>query len=185
MGVDGFSAYERYKRKRPAKPQREFGEVVWWKPYSGAHKDKLEPRARRGIFVGVRARSGDIMVADASGICKGRITRRTEESDRWSRDLVDTVDQAPGEEGHGDGGLACGGAGDGIGDDTRVSTGVVCGDLNSGGGHFGILRNRQCNVGNHSHKDNHNRKDCGEDGSIDKEMRKHLEVLSTEQLRVS
>ena len=104
LGSDGLCAYERVKRKAPPKLPHEFGEVVWWKPCSGPHKDMLEPRSRRGFFVGVRARSGDILVADAAGLWKCRATRRAEEGERWHKDFLDTVARVPGDNGREGGG---------------------------------------------------------------------------------
>jgi hypothetical protein len=85
VGHDGKTSYQRLKGKRVAMPGVEFGESVIWKPDSrGGALGKLSSAWKLGIYVGVRSKSGEFIVADSDGIWKARSLRRRPFEDRWA-----------------------------------------------------------------------------------------------------
>ena len=77
VGQDGKTAYERMKGKSAKVLGVEFGEKLLWKVKTKSGKmEKLKPRWEYGIFVGVRPRSGELLVSTRSGTMKTRSVRR-------------------------------------------------------------------------------------------------------------
>ena len=72
VGADGKTAYERSKGKKVKCLGVEFGEKVMFKKKPKDKMDKLGSRWEYGIFVGVRPRSGELLVAIATGVVKAR-----------------------------------------------------------------------------------------------------------------
>ena len=61
----------------------EFGEKLLWKVRKKTGKqEKLNARWEYGIFVGVRPRSGELIIATPAGICKVRSVRRVPMEDK-------------------------------------------------------------------------------------------------------
>jgi hypothetical protein len=85
VGRDGRSAYERSKGKPTKMLGIEFGEAVHWKrkPVGGALA-KLTCLWEDGVYIGIRSRSGEIVVADPRGIWKTRSVQRKPEAERWT-----------------------------------------------------------------------------------------------------
>ena len=67
-GLDWKVACERIKGKRPTILGVEFGEKVLCKTKLGSKLEKINARWEYGIFVGVRRRSNELMVATVEGI---------------------------------------------------------------------------------------------------------------------
>jgi hypothetical protein len=69
VGHDGLTAYQRLKGKRVLMPGLEFGEGVIWKidNRTGA-LGKLSSSWKSGVYIGVRCKSCEFVVADSSGI---------------------------------------------------------------------------------------------------------------------
>jgi hypothetical protein len=67
-GEDGKVPYGRSRGKKPTVMGVEFGEKLLYKVPKAAKMEKLMPRWKHGIFVGVRRRSGELMVARPEGI---------------------------------------------------------------------------------------------------------------------
>ena len=74
----------------------EFGEKLLWKVKNKSGKmEKLRPRWDHGIFVGVRPRSGELLVATRTGIRKTRSVLRIPEEERWTKDTLEWVKYVP------------------------------------------------------------------------------------------
>ena len=96
VGHDGKTAYERLKRKRAVTMGYEFGEKVLWK-ISGTDGalGKLSSTWRTGVYVGVRGRSGEIVVQDSTGTWRTRTVRRRPLEERWDAKYADEVVKVP------------------------------------------------------------------------------------------
>ena len=75
-GEDGRVAYERCKGKKPSVMGVEFGEKLLFKKRKGQKMEKMNERWQRGIFVGVRRRSNEPMIATKLGAVMARSIKR-------------------------------------------------------------------------------------------------------------
>ncbi|MEC8428647.1 MAG: hypothetical protein VXZ35_09485, partial [Pseudomonadota bacterium] len=73
----------------------EFGEKVLFKLQAGAKIQKINPRWEYGIFVGLRRRSNEILVARPEGITAVRSVRRIPFEKRRGVDCLNWVQWAP------------------------------------------------------------------------------------------
>ena len=64
---DGMVGYERVKGKKPTILGVEFGEKLLWKPRVSGNLQKMNPRWEYGIFVGIRKKSNEVLVAKKEG----------------------------------------------------------------------------------------------------------------------
>ena len=71
VGKDGKTSYERAKGKAATVMGLEFGEKVLWKTKDQAKMNKVNARWQYGIFVGARARSGELWIATLQGGVQG------------------------------------------------------------------------------------------------------------------
>jgi hypothetical protein len=96
VGHDGKTAYQRLKGKRVSMPGLEFGEGVLWKPdnRTGA-LGKLSSSWKAGVYVGVRSKSGEFIIADREGIWKARSVRRRPVDERWDAGNLGLVRNFP------------------------------------------------------------------------------------------
>jgi hypothetical protein len=95
VGQDGLVAYERIKGKKPTVLGLEFGEKLAYMKERGNKLSKLKSRWGLGIFVGVRRRTNEIMVANPGGIVFARAVKRLPKEKRWGEDSVNWVVWAP------------------------------------------------------------------------------------------
>jgi hypothetical protein len=90
VGHDGKTAYQRLKGKRVTMPGVEFGEGVLWKSDSRTGAlGKLSSAWKFGVYVGVRAKSGEFIVSDKEGVWKARSIRRRPFDERWQSSNLD------------------------------------------------------------------------------------------------
>ena len=96
VGHDGRTAYERLKGKRSTSIGVEFGEAVHWRvaPASGA-LGKLSSSWRNGVFLGVKGKSGELVVSDGKGVWKTRTIQRKPLDERWDQTSADLVKHYP------------------------------------------------------------------------------------------
>lgn len=82
---DGKTAYERLKGRRAKVLGLEFGEAIHWRarPSRGA-LGKLDSLWDDGVFLGVRGKSGEVIVGNKTGVWKSRTIRRKPIEDRWA-----------------------------------------------------------------------------------------------------
>ncbi len=76
QGTDGKDAYERMKGKKPTVLGIEFGEKIFYRLKHTQKMQKINARWALGIFVGVRKRSNELMVATDDGIHCVRSVKR-------------------------------------------------------------------------------------------------------------
>jgi hypothetical protein len=86
--------YERTKGKSATVLGIEFGEKLLWRKRE-AKMDKISSKWEYGFFVGIRQKSGEIWVADRSGVGKARSVRKMARQDRWTADSVLWVRNVP------------------------------------------------------------------------------------------
>ena len=93
---DGKTAYERLKGKKAKTLGIEFGEAIHWrmKPAGGA-LGKLSSLWEDGVFLGVRGKSGELVVGDRHGVWKTRTIRRKPFDERWSKENLELVVGVP------------------------------------------------------------------------------------------
>ena len=93
---DGKTSFERSKEKPAKTLGLEFGESVLWKrrPVGGALA-KLTCLWEDGIFLGIRGKLGEIIVADSKGVWKTRSVQRKRVEDRWNSSSADAVKFVP------------------------------------------------------------------------------------------
>ena len=87
-GKDGKTAYERCKGKKATVLGLEFGEKLLYKLKEDGKQAKIRSRWDHGIFVGVRARSGEVWIATSEKTFSVRSVRRLPEDQRWCADCV-------------------------------------------------------------------------------------------------
>ena len=105
VAADGRTAYERNKGKRATVQGLEFGETVMWKHNGTTAKfEKINARWSRGLFVGVKVASNEVIVVDESSkaVKYVRTVRRVPEEQRWSSDNLAWVQSVPWNMGQGD-----------------------------------------------------------------------------------
>ena len=95
IGKDGKTSYERVRGKRATVMAIEFGEKLLWKVRQRNKLEKLNPRWDYGVFVGVKADSGEIWVATNGGLHAVRSVRRLSMEDRWGTENKDFVKHVP------------------------------------------------------------------------------------------
>ena len=96
VGQDDKTAYERCKGKRAKTLGIEFGEAILWKRKpSGGALGKLSVMWSSGIYLGVKGKSGEIIVGDSRGVWKTRTIQRTPFEDRWVKSTIDLVSGGP------------------------------------------------------------------------------------------
>ena len=85
VGSDGKTAFEREKGKRYKRALPEFGERIHFMPLkkSGSKLNKLEPRLKDGIFLGLRESNDEIFVGTPKGVFRCSTFYRRPEVERW------------------------------------------------------------------------------------------------------
>ena len=95
VGEDGKVPYQRFRGKKPSVLSVEFGEKLFYKVKIGNKLQKIKARWKLGIFVGVKWKNGEIIVANQEGVTMARTVRRIPVEKRWSKDSLRRVKWAP------------------------------------------------------------------------------------------
>ncbi len=97
VGDDGKTAYERIKGKRPSNQILQFGEKVRFMPgrTNKGHANKLEPRFKYGIYLGVHPTSSEAYIATENGAMKARTVRRLIRDNRWDPEMIAAIKGVP------------------------------------------------------------------------------------------
>eukprot|EP00973_Karenia_brevis_P035878 4950824-Karenia_brevis.AAC.1 len=61
----------------------------------GAKLEKINPRMKYGIFVGVNRKSNQFLIADEDGIRRVRSIRRIPKEQKWGEDSLKWIKWAP------------------------------------------------------------------------------------------
>jgi hypothetical protein len=101
---DGKTPYERVKGKKAEVIGLEFGERVLWKHPPGRTMDKISARWGQGLFVGVKAKSNELIIidGDTKEVKMVRTVRRVPEEQRWKAEYLEWVEAVPWNHGKGD-----------------------------------------------------------------------------------
>ena len=91
VGRDGRTAYERLKAKKTKPLGMEFGEP----DQLGAVLLGSWTRWDHGVFLGVKGKTGEIVIGARSGIFKARTVRRRSTEDRWNPKAMELVTGVP------------------------------------------------------------------------------------------
>ena len=84
-GRDGRTPFERLQGKKPTQEFVPFGEKVLARPISSEPLNRMNPRYKFGVWMGVRNNSAECYVGTAEGVFRAREVRRIEHQDRWTR----------------------------------------------------------------------------------------------------
>ena len=102
VGRDGKTAYERSRGKRARTSGMEFGERVLWKkkvadagPGHRQALGKLDALWKEGVYLGLTANNGEVIVGDAEGMWRTRTTRRMPQEERWDRKAIGEIKWLP------------------------------------------------------------------------------------------
>ena len=96
VGKDGRTAYERCKGKKAKTMGIEFGESVLWKRKpSGGHLGKLTSLWEDGVYLGIKAGTGEIIVGNQKGVWKTRTVHRKPDKDRWNKLGIEILKGVP------------------------------------------------------------------------------------------
>ena len=96
VGNDGKTNYERCKGKRAKTLGIEFGEAIFWRrKLVGGALGKLSVTWEDGVYLGVKGKTGEIVVADGKGVWKARSVQRKPMSERWCCKTADLVKFVP------------------------------------------------------------------------------------------
>jgi hypothetical protein len=97
VGRDGKTPYERVKGKKAEVIGLEFGERFLWKHPPGKTMDKISARWSQGLFVGVKAKSNELIVidGDTKQVKMVRTVRRVPEEQRWKAEYLEWVEAVP------------------------------------------------------------------------------------------
>ena len=93
---DGLTSYERSKGKKAKELEYEFSEGVWWRTkVVKTTMKKLEIMWQDGVFLGVKATTGEMIVGTAEGIFRTRTLRKKPKEDRWDVKHMDMIGGVP------------------------------------------------------------------------------------------
>ena len=97
VGRDGRTACERLKAKKAKPLGMEFGELIQWRtrPLGSGALGKLDSVWDHGVFLGVKGKTGEIVIGARSGIFKARTVRRRSTEDRWNPNAMELVTGVP------------------------------------------------------------------------------------------
>ena len=104
VASDGKTPYERVKGKRSEVMGLEFCEKVLWKYHPGKRVAKFDARWGYGLFLGVRSRSGELIVVDGESreVKYVRTVKRIPEEQRWDPNNLEWITMVPWNRGSGD-----------------------------------------------------------------------------------
>ena len=99
-GRDGRTPFERLHGKRPTQNFVPFGKVLA-RPISSKPLNRMNPRYKFGVWLGVRNNSAECFVRTAEGVFRAREVRRMEHQDRWDKEAINNVIGVPWRNAHG------------------------------------------------------------------------------------
>ena len=89
VGKDGKTAYQRLKGKAPSNTTSPLGEKVLYLPLKSAGKqNKLAPKFKYGVMVGVHPRTSEALCANSNGTFRTRTVKRLPEEERWDATAI-------------------------------------------------------------------------------------------------
>ena len=96
VGRDGKTAYERLRGKSAKVQGMAFAEGFLWKrKRAGGPLGKLTCMWEDGIYLGVKARTAEIIVENRNGVWLTRTVRRKPTKERWDRSNLEMVVAVP------------------------------------------------------------------------------------------
>ena len=97
IGPDGRTAYQRLKGKSPSNQVTAIGEKVLYMPVkkSGTRLNKLAPKFKCGIWLGISARTSESIIGTSEGVFRARVVRRLVPSLRWDAGMIKAIKGTP------------------------------------------------------------------------------------------
>ena len=96
--------------KKPTQEFVPFGEKVLARPITSEPLNRMNPRYKFGVWLGVRSNSAECFVGTAEVALRAREVRRMENQDRWDKEAINNAIGVPWR--IADGKMDCGQAGD-------------------------------------------------------------------------
>ena len=90
-GRDGRTPFEILHGKKRTAEFVLFGEKVLARPISSEPLNRMNPRYKFGVWLGVRSNSAECFVGTADGVLRAREVRRIEQQDRWDNEAINNV----------------------------------------------------------------------------------------------
>ena len=96
VGKDSRTTYQRLKGKKPSNMIVRLGEKVLYLPLKSARKqNKLAPKFKYGLYVGVNAWTSEALISNESGTFRARTIRRLPEDSRWDANMMKVMKGMP------------------------------------------------------------------------------------------
>ena len=80
---------------KPAEEFVPFGEKVLSRPIFSEPLNRMNPRYKFRVWLGVRNNSAECFVMTAEGVFRAREVRRLEQQDRWDKEAINNVIGVP------------------------------------------------------------------------------------------
>ena len=80
-----------YMARRPTQEFGSFGEKVLARPISSEPLNRINPRYKFGVWLGVRNNGAERFVETAGGVFRSREVRRIEHQNRWDKEAINNV----------------------------------------------------------------------------------------------
>ena len=87
-GRDGRTPFERLHGKTLAQEFVPFGEKVLVRPISSEPLNRMHPRYKFGVWLGVRNNGAECFVENAEGVFRVREVRRIEQQYSWDKEAI-------------------------------------------------------------------------------------------------
>ena len=94
---DGHTAFRNITGKSSKRPVANFGEKVLYMPLKTERlkMDKVEPKMKEGLWLGIRHRSDEAIIGTTGGVVKARTIRRLPKDQRWDQALINNLRGTP------------------------------------------------------------------------------------------
>ena len=91
----GGTPFERLHGKKPSQEFVPFGEQARARPISPETLNRMNPRYKFGVWLGVRNNSAECFVGTTERVFRAREVRRSEQQDRWDKEAINNVIGVP------------------------------------------------------------------------------------------
>ena len=92
---DGKAPFERLHGKKPTQELVPFGEKVLARQVTTEPRNRMNPRYRYGVWLGMRNNSAECFIGNADGVFRAREIRRLELQDRWDTEAINNIIRVP------------------------------------------------------------------------------------------
>ena len=94
-GRDGKTPFGTLHGKKPTQEILPFSEKLQAKPMSTDPMNRINPRYKFGIWLGMRSNNAECFIGNADGVFRAREIRRLTHQSRWDKEAVNNVIGVP------------------------------------------------------------------------------------------